>query len=102
MGRYDGLEIATVAMVDADGTNRPVRYYRRRFPPAPGPSRQPVLAHHEILPGDRLDLISHRYLGDPLAYWQIADANGALKPDQLVDPEQAGGLLVIVVPGIPS
>ena len=46
------------------------------------------LAVHRVAAGDRLDLIAARYLGDPTAAWQIADANAALDPDELTG---AGG-----------
>ena len=38
---------------------------------------------HLVLDGDRLDLIAHRYLGDPELFWRICDANRALRPDEL-------------------
>ena len=34
--------------------------------------------------GDRLDLIAAKYLGDPLIFWLICDANGAIDPNDLV------------------
>ena len=46
--------------------------------------------------------ISRRsYLGDPLQYWRICDANGAMRPDELTDT--AGRRLRITLPeGIPG
>ena len=49
--------------------------------------------------GDRLDLVAARYLGDPTAAWQVADANGALDPDELTAVEAEGDLLVVPFPG---
>ncbi len=48
------------------------------------------------MPGDRLDTIAARTLGDPLLFWRLADASGAMNPDDL---ERPGTLLV--VPGAP-
>ena len=38
------------------------------------------------MPGDRLDLITARTLGDPEQFWRICDANDALDPDDLAEP----------------
>ena len=35
---------------------------------------------HTVQQGDRLDLIAAKYLGDPLMFWLICDANGAIAP----------------------
>ena len=51
-------------------------------------------------PRDRLDLVSHRYTGDPLGGWRIAEANAALDPDRLVGDEAVGTDLDIPTPGI--
>jgi hypothetical protein len=46
--------------------------------------------------GDRLDRIAAKYLGDPLMAWLICDANGAMKPHDLV--ATAGTTLNITTP----
>ncbi len=51
-----------------------------------------------MLDGDRLDLIAHRYLGDPELYWRICDANRALRPEELT--AEPGRRLVIPI-GMP-
>jgi hypothetical protein len=33
--------------------------------------------------GDRLDLVAFRFYQDPLQFWRICDANGALLPEEL-------------------
>ena len=96
--RYEGLEIATGVIPDGAGAEREVRYLRRR--PAPGPSVSPPLALHRVTDGDRLDLLGARYLGDPTAFWWIADTNAALDPDDLVATEAEGSVLVVPVPGV--
>lgn len=60
-----------------------VPFVRRRFIPAP--IALTVVAHHVTGPLDRPDLLGARYLGDPLLYWRIADANLVIDPHQLTD-----------------
>ena len=91
-GRYDGVEIATIRVGERD-----VRYLRRRELPDPRDVRP--LAVHAVAQGDRLDLLGARYLGDPLAAWQIADANAALDPDELTAPGREGDRLTVPFPG---
>jgi nucleoid-associated protein YgaU len=59
---------------------------------------------HTVKQGDRLDLIAAKYLGDPLIFWLICDANGAIEPHDLVDTP--GKVLNITtpqgVPGVPN
>jgi hypothetical protein len=97
-GRYDGLEVGTATIPDGEGGARQVRYWRRR--PLPPPGAAAPLAVHAVTAQDRLDLVTARYLGDPTAFWQVADANAALDPDALVGPEAEGTLLVIPMPGV--
>jgi hypothetical protein len=75
--RYFNLE--TAKLTDADG--RVIAYKRRRF--LPQPESLPVLVEVAVAPGDRLDLITARTLGDPEQFWRIADANGAMSPSEL-------------------
>ena len=75
--RYARIEIAT--LTQPDGTT--VAYKRRRF--LPPPDSLPLLAETLVQPGDRLDFVAARTLGDPEQFWRIADANGADEPDTL-------------------
>ena len=61
----------------------PIVYLSRRF--LPPPETLQTLANVEVTPSDRLDLVAARTLGDPLAFWRIADANRAMDPDELTD-----------------
>ncbi|MFD7324224.1 hypothetical protein ACFV9D_24520 [Streptomyces sp. NPDC059875] len=97
-GRYDGAEVAVATVRDADGAERQVRYLRRVRPAAPSAGRP--LATHLVVAGDRLDTVTARYLGDPLAYWWVADANAVLGPDDLIGPATEGLLLRIPTPGV--
>lgn len=97
-GRYATSEIATIAVPDGHGGSRQVRYLRRRT--LPSPDAIVPIALHTVTADDRLDLLSAMYLGDPTAFWQIADANAALDPDALVGPDAEGTALVIPTPGV--
>ena len=80
---------------------QPVTYLARRFVPQPGASNYSTVATHTVRQGDRLDLLAAKYLGDPLIYWLICDANGAIRPEQLV--ETPGKTLSITMPqGVPG
>lgn len=96
--RYADVGIATATVRDGAGGTREVRHLRRR--PLPDPLGLPVLAWHPVSRDDRLDLVAARYLGDPTAFWLLADANGALDPDELVGPDSEGTLLAVPVPGV--
>jgi hypothetical protein len=55
--------------VDATGERLLGKTLREIPPPLDGPFR------HTVLEGDRLDLLSFKYYGDPVKWWQIADGN---------------------------
>lgn len=88
--RYHGVPVAAIVLADG----RTVRYLRRRFLPAP--SALVTLVEHRVVDADRLDNLAARYLGDALASWRLADANGALRMDALV--EEVGRRLRITLP----
>jgi hypothetical protein len=75
--RYHGL--ATRTATAADRTQVP--YLARRF--APDPARCADLRERRVAEGERLDQIAAAELGDPEAWWRLADANGAIWPDDL-------------------
>lgn len=78
-----------------------VTYLERRFVPQPGAPNYSTIAQHTVRQGDRLDLLAAKYLGDPLLFWQLCDANGAIRPDKLVDTP--GTVLAITLPqGVPG
>ncbi|MER6161672.1 tail protein X [Streptomyces sp. NPDC001868] len=97
-GRYDGAGVAVATVRDADGTERQVRYLRQDRPAAPAPGRP--LATHLVIAGDRLDTVTARYLGDPLAYWWVADANPGLALHDLIGAAPEGILLQISTPEV--
>lgn len=75
--RYARLE--TREHETAEG--RRIRYVRRRLIP-PKSSYQPA-SMVSITDSDRPDLLAYRNLGVPTAFWQIADANEVMHPDEL-------------------
>ena len=56
---------------------------------------------YRVVAGDRLDNLAARFLGDPLQSWRLADANGVLRMESLV--EEIGGRIRITLPeGVPG
>jgi len=78
-----------------------VTYLAPRFVPQPGSPNYTTLAQHTVKGADRLDLLAATYLGDPLLFWVICDANGAVDPSELL--ETPGSTINITMPqGIPG
>lgn len=93
--RYYGVATATIETLD----KKAVAYLRRRF--LPRQERFELIREHTVVQGDRLDNIAATYLGDPEQFWRIADANGAMRPEELT--EEIGRRLRITQPeGIPG
>jgi nucleoid-associated protein YgaU len=63
-----------------DGVDVP--YLKRRL--LPQADSLAVMGLVTVAPGQRLDVLSARYQGDPLQYWRIADANDAMNPFDLL------------------
>ena len=78
--RYRDLPVKS--LVGADGVER--GYVARRFLPDPAALR--TLTTVKVTDSERLDLIAHRTLGEPTAFWLVADANAAMDPDELLAP----------------
>jgi hypothetical protein len=87
--RYYGLSTTTILQ-----HGRPVAYLLRRF--VPPPERFQLLQQHTVMQGERLDNIAAQYLGDPTLFWRLCDANGAMRPAELV--ETTGRKLRITMP----
>jgi hypothetical protein len=93
--RYSGIDTGT--LMTADG--RTLVYIRRRFVPPPG--RFALVQEHTVVEGDRLDNLAAKYLGDPERFWQLCDANAAMRPEELT--ETIGRIVRITLPeGIPG
>lgn len=88
--RYHDIE--TLEHTAADG--RVIPYVKRRF--LPQSAGLVPLAEHLVTRGDRLDNVTARRLGSPELFWRVADANHAMKPEELTD--DIGRWLVIPLP----
>jgi hypothetical protein len=77
--RYYRIETTTIKTEDG----RTIAYLRRRF--LPPIETLTLIAIHQVKDGDRLDNITANYIGDPEQFWQVADANNAIKPEELTD-----------------
>src|SRR5438128_1916011 len=93
--RYYGIDTATLTTSDG----RQIAYLRRRF--LPSPDLFSLLLLHVVSEGERLDNVAAKYMDDPTAFWRIADANAAMRPEKLT--ETTGRVLRITLPqGIPG
>lgn len=93
--RYHGLK--TLKYTRDDG--KEIAFLERRF--LPDPDNFDEIREHTVVAADRLDNLAYHYLGDPEQYWQIADANAAMHPDELT--AESGRKLRITLPeGIPG
>jgi hypothetical protein len=88
--RYYGMDTET--LTTADGTI--IIYLKRRFLPSLDSFQ--LLQEHTVTQGERLDNIAAKFLGDPELFWRIADANGAMRPEDLV--QTVGTILKITLP----
>ncbi len=86
-------EIANATWVSAD--DREITYKKRRF--LPSGETLPVLTEVTVKEGDRLDLIAARSFGEALHSWRVADANNAMNPRDLLEPDR---VLTVPVPQI--
>ena len=92
--RYSGLDIATLTVKDSDGLQRQIKFVKRRFIPAT--TGAATLVEHTVTQGERLDNITAQYLGDPVQFWRICDANFVLRPTDLTDT--IGNVINITMP----
>ncbi len=85
--RYYGAPVEQLVM--PGGTE--VAYLARRI--IPQAAAYQAAQSYVIVEGDRLDNLAAKFLGDPLLYWMICDANVASDPDELTN--QAGRQIAI-------
>lgn len=88
--RYRGLPLLT----GRDAAGREVTYVGRRW--VPPPQMFAVAGKYPVREGDRVDLVAATQMGNPLLWWRLADANGALAPAELT--AQPGVWLRIPLP----
>jgi nucleoid-associated protein YgaU len=95
--RYCGFGVRQYTAPDGQVT----AYLARRIVPQPGAPNFATINQYTVHQNDRLDLIAAKYLGDPLMFWLICDANGAIAPHDLV--ATPGRVLAITTPqGVPG
>ncbi|BAV06600.1 LysM domain-containing protein [Filimonas lacunae] len=75
--RYYNVGNSTIE--DENGRN--IIYLRRRFIQAP--EKYTVLQEYTVKEGDRLDNIAASFIGDATQFWQLADANNVMKPEEM-------------------
>ena len=93
--RYAGIDTGTLTTV----AGNTIVFVRRRF--VPPPERFALLQEYTVVEGDRLDNLAAKFVGDPEQFWQICDANAAMRPEELT--EIVGRILRITLPeGIPG
>jgi hypothetical protein len=88
--RYYGIDTETLSTADG----KTIIYLKRRF--LPSPDRFQLLQEHTVTQAERLDNIAAKFLGDPELFWRLADANGAMRPEDLV--KTVGRKLKITLP----
>lgn len=77
--RYYSVGTETIELAD----KKSVVYLKRRFIPLA--EELELITEHSLKTGDRLDNIAASYIGDPEQFWQVADANNAMKPEELTE-----------------
>lgn len=93
--RYFSIATVTISVIDPNGETRDLRYVKRRIiPPSDGMT---TLVEHTVAQGERLDVITARYLGDPTQFWRLCDANNVLQPEEL---EDTGRVIQITLPNM--
>ena len=86
--RYAGidtgaLKIPTFKSIAKTLEEQTIAYLRRRF--VPPPERFALLQEYSVVEGDRLDNLAAKFVGDPEQFWQICDANAAMRPEELTE-----------------
>lgn len=80
-----------------DGTT--VVYLARRI--LPQPSIYLSVQNYAVVQNDRIDNLSARFMGDPLLFWMICDANGVTDPDELTS-QTGRSISIPLASGVPA
>ena len=93
--RYYGAGVEQITLANGNV----VSYLSRRI--IPPMSIYAQTQNYSIVAGDRLDILAARFLGDPILFWMIADANGA---EDSIDLTATPGRVILIplVSGIPT
>ena len=87
--RHSGLSGKQPLQQNAARQPNDARRHQGHLPEAPlvpPPENFALLQEHTVTEGERLDQIAAKYLGDPEQFWKLCDANGAIQPNELLDP----------------
>ena len=76
-----------------------VSYLSRRI--IPQMSIYTKTQNYSVVAGDRLDNLAARFVGDPILFWMIAEANAAMDASELT-AEPGRSILIPLVSGIPA
>lgn len=88
-------------MTDRSSRHADLPTYRREVPGGPADAElftprlrtcPAAVRRHTTTGADRPDLLASRYLGDPHAFWRIADANPDVDLDALTEPGHTLGI----------
>jgi len=85
--RYYGIGMGEYKTPDG----KSIVFLRRRIIP-PADQSEPA-QEHMVSEGERLDNIAAGHIGDPEQFWQIADYNNAIKPEELTG--EPGGKILL-------
>lgn len=88
--RYSSIDQVETELSDG----RRVVHLRRRF--VPRPETLSTVTYHQVRTGERIDHVAAEAIGDPTAWWQLADANGVMDPEDLI--RQADAVVRIALP----
>ncbi len=76
-----------------------VVYLARRI--VPQPTVYVSVQNYVVVENDRVDNLSSRFLGDPLLFWMICDANVVADPDELTT-QKGRSILVPLASAVPA
>jgi hypothetical protein len=92
--RYYGLGVEQITL--ANGLT--VSYLSRRI--IPQMSIYTQTQNYSVVAGDRVDNLAARFIGDPILFWMIVEANGVEDADSLT-AVPGRTILIPLVSGIP-
>jgi hypothetical protein len=93
--RYYGTGVEQITLPNG----ATVSYLSRRIIPPMSIYKQ--TQNYTVAAGDRTDLLAARFLGDPILFWMLADANGVEDSNDLTaTPGKV--ILIPLVSGIPT
>jgi len=93
--RYFTIASTKISVPDPEDGTREISYVKRRM--IPFGEGMATLVEHTVAQGERLDLITARYLGEPTQFWRVCDANNVIEPEELEETER---IIKITLPNL--